>query len=732
MWGRAQRNVKSHFHAQNMLGSDHGGQWEPLIEALEVRRIRQTIAEFPVWERAEPPRENCIETWDVADEHQDSEDKSDLEDDNESLSEDTDVSSVVSTTMQGKGPPNHRKLQERMDRNDTKNDDRYSPAFMMPLILGLLESFALRASIGEEQTPEDTYDYMNTDDNQWSSQSNENEAGGKEENDPLRDYRESYVKVAFRLSQKGAIALSLSCLSSKCPDLRKIAVSTLYFFLQALKMKESQSIAQWRERPQLEMILNSVQRGLAVARAKKARQQLQDDEKSNDSFSIFVPMLPAVSAIFLARSTLIVSKPADEMYSSMNRYYLRIQDYHGAYNDCFSLPAFMTLFCSANDDNNQARKERLWALQLLKDGIVDEYCYKVVARRHVPELLFSSFDAFCCRHDSSVSKGKLHGAFDTECLMILEVFQRCLDYGGMSSYHHLVKGIGLFPWIQSMIESHSLMSSIHTQFFQMLQSALQATEKFQSMSTETNEFMFFDAIKLARNVIDVYDQALSSVNDDNVSSSTSVLQSSTCEILYLIQNIYKKSKDDNSFKKIKFEVNRNGIPVALSLKLMERVKNNPIIFNKTVGALCYLPMAEEANETRSSDEVHNCIIEFCKAITSCILVKKDHDQDDQDTQDTYLYIMKRVKLIANSLLKEDYVGNLDIAEMIISCRRRMTHIGLHGMWLETLSDLVPSQSTEPKSVINDEVGSHDTAEKERAELIRLVLKCEEGAKGSSS
>jgi hypothetical protein len=64
-----------------------------------------------------------------------------------------------------------------------------------------------------------------------------------------------------------------------------------------------------------------------------------------------IPKLPSLSAILLAKAALILSKPGDAMYSAMNKYFLKLNQNHGAYNDMTRLPAFIALFCSSSDEN---------------------------------------------------------------------------------------------------------------------------------------------------------------------------------------------------------------------------------------------------------------------------------------------------------------------------------------------------------------------------------------------
>ena len=52
MWGRS---PTSSFQIENeILGTDHGLQWEWFLKELDMSRIRLTLSDFPVWDVAKP------------------------------------------------------------------------------------------------------------------------------------------------------------------------------------------------------------------------------------------------------------------------------------------------------------------------------------------------------------------------------------------------------------------------------------------------------------------------------------------------------------------------------------------------------------------------------------------------------------------------------------------------------------------------------------------------------
>ena len=155
---------------------------------------------------------------------------------------------------------------------DADNEDRYDPAFLVPLILGALRSFFP----------------------QQLSESN--------------NRREKFVLIAQRLCRKGVISLALACFAGSCHGLRQTSLGVLSLLLQAMQMKEAHSLVSWKERPQLEMILNSFQRGLLLLRLMDSSSNIDNGSHSPEDYP---PQLPYVCTIFLAKAAWILSLPAD-------------------------------------------------------------------------------------------------------------------------------------------------------------------------------------------------------------------------------------------------------------------------------------------------------------------------------------------------------------------------------------------------------------------------------------
>ena len=141
-------------------------------------------------------------------------------------------------------------------------------------------------------------------------------------------------------------------------------------------------------------------------------------------------------------------EPIYQSLLRMSPSFLRLSNHHGAFTDCFSIPAFMSLFCSAHDSPDQARKERKWALNLLKDGTGDSYSYRMASRRHVPELLLTAFDALFIRQDFNKD--------DQECILLVESVEVLVKWRESSSFYHYFDAVGLTSWMQSSLNAIAL------------------------------------------------------------------------------------------------------------------------------------------------------------------------------------------------------------------------------------------------------------------------------------
>ena len=667
------RNSLDSTHNETQFrGNSNAQQWEHFIEALDTRRTRRTINRFPlndpVRTQAIPNVEACLEDeQELGDKMQNNNEPVDSDDN----SEDDSLPDISSNSQ-----PVDKKDREGFTLEDKEeDDDRYSPGFILPFVLEVLESFAQQAET-EEESPSMAGSEIDTG---YRKRSYEYGEKSKPQEETISNpKKEIFAKVAYRLFQKSALALSVASLSSKCPELRNIAIAVIYRFLQALQMRETQKLALWRSRPQVEMMVNSLQRGLLVMRAQKIMQNSHDKDELN-----VAPMLPAANTLFLARSLLILANPSDDMYGPMNKSFLRLAPYHGAYTGCFSLPAFMTLFCSMNENPDQARKERLWALRLLKDGTVDSYCYRMASRRHVPELLLTSFDAI-------LSKEELSSDEEDECLSLLETIQSLIQRGGSSSFYHYFNAVGILSWVQSSLQANILSPSIKSsrialKFLEVLEAILEKTvEQSNIVGPESPSCPQFDIVKVARGVTEVfkslfkeyYVQEQKMHRNDVIPQSTSL----TCQILWLLCELQESIDDtlDHSYV-----IHPNGLPIETCIDIIQTTKKyTPSLLGKTIFALSSLPF-----DMNSLKEEQNAVMVFCQEAIQSILSTEDVPALPGTLSPSI--ILKRIADLSSSVFTSDHGGSSFLIQYLFGSRRVLvTKYSCSAEWFECLRTVV--------------------------------------------
>ncbi|GAX15438.1 hypothetical protein FisN_8Lh261 [Fistulifera solaris] len=294
-----------------------------------------------------------------------------------------------------------------LQRNFIK-DDRYSPGFLLPLALAQLE-FSM--DIDHEATLVST-----------------------------GNVNLKAVELAQRYCERGVAALCFMALASNCKRLRHtgLAILGLLNFLAGSKLALESST--WRSRPQLMMLLDSFRRSMVIFNETKES-------------TVQCPQLPGLSALFLARASLVLSHPGDEIYANINRVFLRIEKDHGAFQDLWRLPSFVALFCSAADDHEKLLEERIFALRLVRDGFLNEMCYKPLHACHGIEMILSSFGNYCMR--SYPDKRD-------EFVVLMEALERLVNFGGIRSSDHLFKRLGLLSFWRSLILARPLTSYFQT------------------------------------------------------------------------------------------------------------------------------------------------------------------------------------------------------------------------------------------------------------------------------
>lgn len=401
--------------------SREGRRWDWLIDALDTNRIRETVNRFPVYDSislvSSASKERHLHAVDEDEDMALERGNSDDECDNSKG-----LRSPIS-------PPYSLPTNTRFQSSfGVGTDERYSPAFILPLVLGALDSCVL----------DDCYDsggFKDEVDN--SASANPQEA---------KESSGSLVLMAKRLVEKNIPALCLASLASACEKVRILAISILAVMLKACNSNEARAMASWRERPQISLLLNSVQRAFVLEKA-------TNPSGSNGSF----PTLPTLVSTFLARASFSISKPDNPLYVALNRFFLKTDADSGAFQDMNRLPAFISLFCSANNEPLQSRKERIWALQLIRDGFLDAASYRLVSSCHAPELILSSLENIRLSTFSEEMKS-------TEYALLFDTVATLLNNGGRRAASHLIGKIGLLSWLQALCVARPLSQTFPLEF----------------------------------------------------------------------------------------------------------------------------------------------------------------------------------------------------------------------------------------------------------------------------
>ena len=342
--------------------------WDWLVDEIEMDRVQATISNFPVEDRL--------------------------------LIDEAFLTSQLKKGINGtvRLELNHKNsliTAKVAGQKQELRDRRYSPGFLVPLVLAALSDAA-------------------RDDEPTSAMAN-------------------HIQISKRLCDKGCLALAIASLCSGCSFIRRLAVAVIAHFSVVLHSPEARKLESWRERPQIAMMLKALKRGMTV-RKKQSGSSLFEVEK-----------LPGLSAIFLARACLVLSRPSDPVFPAVNQYFLRTGADHGAFQDFLRVPGFVSMFCSDSEDG-RAQEERLWAIRLVRDGFVDEDSYRPLAACHAIELFLSSIDG----------ASKASASPEREIRTIFDALQRIIDRGGKDCITHVVGRLGILHWFRSILTGYPL------------------------------------------------------------------------------------------------------------------------------------------------------------------------------------------------------------------------------------------------------------------------------------
>ncbi len=599
--------------------------WEWFIDAIDLDRIRLTLSHFPVEDTLVPLRFSDIEF---------------------ATSDDIHDETYGANLEAGRSRDNGS-----LPWSKTGEDLRYSPGFILPLILASLDV----------QFPSEPKKSRRCIEN--IDEGCQQDTISLRDEDTIAEYQ-AFAYTCRKVADRGGIALAVASLSSRCPSIRRVAIAVCGLFLKALQMDESHGIKSWRERPQQEMIMSSIQRGLAVRRSIQLHKKDTPEGgehiglSATDFHQYKIPMLPAVSAIFLANALLVLSTPNHDMYGQMNRYFLRLTEYHGAFQDCFGIPAFLSLYCSSSDDIFRSRIERNYALQMLKDGVVDEYCYRIISQHHVPELIMSSFD---CMIDDPESKSELY--------LTIEVIETFVRAGGKNASNHLIQRQGILSWLHGILSwrqiSHVLPDvALKCKFLDLITTSVDSFRDHglgNDDENENNTLAFYEKVPLANIAVRLcIDGGHRAEHEDEIISQElkKSLLISTCNALWAIYLADKQCDDSGPTQGL--------TSLRDQSLLLKKCVHLGILFEKVLAPLCDLPLVPDENDVSSAHL-------FCSLALGFLLAMKM-----QLSSDSILLSMKRVHALMklNPCLQED----VKLTALIVSCRRLAVSAGGLDVW----------------------------------------------------
>ena len=655
-WGSQCKKHSLQINNESTSPLEEQQNWDWFVDSINNDRIRSTLSQFPIAETLEPSAESDIEPTSrkAADVEMQSDDSgSQSSSDTDSKSHDSDSSSVASVEKPEKVTIASKINSTTDSWRGLGEDTRYSPGFILPLVLGALEA----------TVPNELFDISNGSQTTKEMKIEENEEDDDDSEEDIAQHH-AFSMMARRLCDRGCISLAIASLSSRCPSVRKIAVAICGLFLKALQLQESHGMKSWRERPQQEMIMASLQRGLAVRRAMQIKRREEGNKMEVELGPVTnntlkqrynVPMLPAVSAVFLAKALLIVSKPSDDMYGAMNKYFLRLNDYHGAFQDCFGLPAFLSLYCSSSDDLARCRTERNWALLSLKDSVVDDFCYRIISQHHVPELILTSFGSAC-----DLPGGK------SELSLTIDVIQCLLESGGSRSASHLIKRLGLLSWLHGVISWRSISSvlpyvSLKCKFLKLITTAVESyREEYSNDTKDENEAVFLEDIPLANAIIRIcLERSDTEINNSNASSKEAeAILAATCEALWAIFMAGKKPAQSRQ---------RAGLTsLRHMVDLLMQCVHCEELFAKALASTSALPYSV------SDDDKDTSVARvFCELALSFILEQRGARLLCPD--DTIIILLRVYDLMSKAL-------DTELAAQVMQTRHIAAAIGALEVW----------------------------------------------------
>ncbi|KAG5837485.1 hypothetical protein ANANG_G00239760 [Anguilla anguilla] len=169
--------------------------------------------------------------------------------------------------------------------------------------------------------------------------------------------RPESVIDCYKFVSSHALGVTVAALSSYDPKVRAAAYQVLGCFHHHLEG------ARFREKRQLLYLLDTVKNGIR-------QQNLR---------------LPFLLVTYIAKVAQQMLRPEEHMYMIVNKFLLTHQ-----YLDLKKVPEFFRLFYSFDLEH---KAEREWAVDVLREGLADRYCYELCDRQGIFQILLSFYSS---------------------------------------------------------------------------------------------------------------------------------------------------------------------------------------------------------------------------------------------------------------------------------------------------------------------------------------------------
>lgn len=649
-------------------------RWGHIFTLLDHYRLRCTLSDFPDWEKSLSRLES------------ESDDEimlpyraleGEAEEDNEGS--DSNSCNDGSETEVERLPESHvsRPLGNCAARpwSGLGPDLRYSPAFLLPVMLGFLEYYL--PDKGNHPSHSSKINMMEM----------ETTAEG-----------ETFAKMTHKLCDSGGLAIALASLSCKCPQLRQVAVAVLLFIMRGVCSQEAKKIREWRHRPQILMLLESVQRGLWLRRL---RQETIQRQTESDISRRIVPMFSTVSAIFLARSSIILCNPGDPMYRAINSYFLRIVPNQGAFVDSGGrIPAFVSLYCSTDDSWGHAKRERCWMLSLIRDAVKDRNSFRAAIRCHATSLLLGAIDTV---GSSSTSLND-----DTECVAIIQAIESMLRNGEELSASHFLCHMGLLSWLHGFLVSrdcNKVLPSLKSRvaFLSLTSTAVHVMNQMKRCQWNNPQATVIELNALAGSVLEMVSFTLNQLSDACIRWDSKSEQRFYELIPIFYWDTYVTLVDEPSFRSTDRCWMNTGLSLHSEMVVLSKLKphfeeidknvkmsqcsndDQPTGLAKLTWSLSFLPFRLDPFPQ---------VKELCLLMTSIAL-----QTSFKFRSSTLSSILRRIADLSVIKNPPSITGDAEILLAVISCRKFC--VGSHeamNAWKKCMASLLSNSDTAENSV----------------------------------